>query len=326
MPTRTFTIYEVPNSYVSTGTAPTISGTFTMTVTDDDTTLDATAAADTGTAQSITVNGGPIDSFHFFYNDNISIAGGTQTVKTFQLTIGGTTRSFVMNDTASTIPGAGTGVGFSLNSYAGYTPLTYSSLPCFTRGTRIRTPYGECPIEDIKVGALVLTEDDGYQPVRWIGSTALSERDLIARNEMRPIRIEKGALGDGMPHRNLRVSPQHRVLMGGWQVALHFGHDQVLAPAKSLTNRRGVAIDETCKSVEYFHMMFDRHHVVYSEGLATESFLVGDTIRDSTDQAQLHEMLTLLPDLAHESHGVATVPARPILKSYEAGLLDLACA
>ncbi len=326
MPTRTFTIYEVPNSYVSTGTAPTISGTFTMVVTDDDTSLDATAAADTGAAQSITVDGGAIDSFTFFYDDTITIGGGTETVKTFQLTIGGTTRSFVMSDNASTIPGAGVGVGFTLNSYSNYTPLNYTSLPCFARGTRIRTPHGEKPIQDIKAGDMVLTQDEGYQPVRWIGSTSLSQRDLIARAEMRPILISRGALGGGLPHTDLRVSPQHRVLMGGWQVALHFGHDEILAPAKSLTDRPGINVDEACTAVEYHHMMFDRHHVVFSEGLATESFLVGDTIRDSMDEDQLKEILALFPELAHESPGASAIPARPILKSFEAGLLEPACA
>jgi Hint domain-containing protein len=320
--TRTFTIYEVPNSYVSNGGNPTISATFTMTVTDDDGFLDATAGADSGTAQGITVDGGGIDSFEFFYDDNISIAGNTETIKTFQLTINGTTRSFVMNDNASTIPGAGVGVGFSLNSYGNYTALDYNNLPCFVRGTRIDTPDGQKLIETLRLGDLVNTLDHGPQPIRWIGSSALTMRDLLAMPHMRPVRIGANSFGVGLPSRDLLVSPQHRCLLGGWQVELHFGMEQMLAPAKSLLGRKGVSRAQNIEGVEYFHLMFDSHEIVFSEGLPTESFLVGDTIRDNMDQAQLAEILALFPELALGQDAKTSTPARPVLRSFEVAAID----
>jgi len=319
---RTFTIYEVPNSYVSFGGNPTISGMFTMSVSDDDGFLDATAGADSGTAQGITVDGGAIDSFRFYYDDNISIGGNTETIKTFQLTINGTTRSFVMNDDASTIPGAGVGVGLSLNSYGNYTALDYTSLPCFVRGTRINTPQGDRPIEGLKVGDLVNTLDHGAQPIRWIGSSALTLRELLARPHMRPILIGADSFGAGLPARDLRVSPQHRCLLRGWQVELQFGTDQMLAPAKSLVGRAGVIEDKGSEGVEYFHIMFDSHQIIFSEGLPTESFLVGDTIRDGMDQAQLDEILELFPELATGQDAKVSTPARPVLRSFEVAAID----
>jgi Hint domain-containing protein len=320
--TRTFTIYEVPNSYVSTGGNTTISGSFTMTVNDDDGFLDATAGADSGTAQDITVDGGAIDSFRFYYDDNITIAGNTETIKTFQLTINGTTRSFVMNDDGSTIAGAGAGVGFSLNTYANYTALDYTDLPCFVRGTRIRTDKGQRSIETLKVGDLVGTLDHGLQPIRWIGSSALSMRDLLAQPQMRPIRIEADAFGQGLPSRELRVSPQHRCMLSGWEVELHFGMAQMLAPAKSLVGRNGVSKEQGFDGVEYFHIMFDSHEIIFSEGLPTESFLVGDTIRDNMDQAQLDEILALFPELAMDQSSKVCTPVRPILRSFEVAAID----
>ncbi len=318
MPSRTFTIYEVPDTYVSFGTDPTISGIFSMTISDDDGSIQATAALDPGAAQVITFDGGPVNSYQFFYDDNIDINGSTETIRTFQLDIGGVTRSFVMSDTGSSIPGAAVGDGFTLNSYAGYTALPYASLPCFAQGSRIETDRGEQPIETLCVGDLVRTKDHGYQPIRWVGNSRLSVRDLLAQPHLRPVRIVAGAFGENLPARDLRVSPQHRLLLDGWEVELHFGLDQVLAAAKSLTGRPGVGVDHACRAVEYFHVMFDQHQVIYSEGLATESFLVGETIREGMDRAQRDELLELFPELAARAASVAEIPARPVLRNFEA--------
>ncbi len=322
MPTRTFTIYEVPNDYVATGNSPTISATFTMTVTDDDGSLEATEADDGGTSQVITVDGGGIDDYEFFYDDDITVGGGTETIKTFQLTIGGVTRSFVMNDDGDTIPGAGVGVSFTLNTYATYTPVDYTSLPCFVRGTLIGTADGDRPVEDLKVGDLIETMDQGLQPIRWIGNSPLSLRDLITRPNMRPVIIPASSFGKGYPQRDLHVSPQHRCLLGGWSVELNFGMEQALAPAKSMVGSKGIHVDTACTEVDYFHFMFDRHEVVFSEGLATESFLIGDTIREGMDQMQLQEILELFPELADMKHKKPIPPARPILRQFEVAVLE----
>lgn len=326
VPIRTFTIYEVPNSYVNSGTSPTITATFTMSVSDDDGLLQATDALDTGTAQTITVDGQAIDSYQFFYDDTITIGGGSETIKTFQLTIDGTVRSFVMNDTGSSIPGASVGTSFSLDTYANYTALDYADLPCFVRGTLIRTASGDRPVEELQVGDMVETGDHGLQPIRWIGSSPLSVRDLLARSKLKPIRIPANAFGAGMPTRDLFVSPQHRILLSGWQVELNFGTDEVFSSAKSLVGKMGIRVDSTCREVEYFHFMFDQKEVVFSEGLPTESFLVGDTIRDAMDTEHLQEKLELFPELAAGTASPKTISARQVLKSYEVEALKLVTA
>ncbi len=186
----------------------------------------------------------------------------------------------------------------------------------------IATQAGSRPIEALEPGDLVHTIDNGLQPIRWIGSTTLLPRDLVASPHLRPIKIQASAFGDFLPARALTVSPQHRVLLGGWEVEINFGLEQVLAPAKSLVGRAGISVDTKCQQVVYYHIMFDQHEVVFSEGLPTESFLVGETIKDGMEQAQLDEILELFPELAKEDQSKATIPARPILKSFEVSVLS----
>lgn len=86
-------------------------------------------------------------------------------------------------------------------------------VPCFTRGTRIATPRGEVLVEDLWVGYTVYTRDHGAQVLRWVGRRDLSLADLIVSPQLRPVRIAKGALGQGLPLRDMKVSPQHRMLI-----------------------------------------------------------------------------------------------------------------
>jgi hypothetical protein len=322
VPTTTWTIYEVPNTYVASGTDPTISGVFSLTVVDDDGDLDASNFADGGTDQILTFDGGAVDAYQFYYDDTITINGGTETIKTFQLRISGVTRSFVMNDTGGSIPGATVGTSFTLDGYASYTAIPYTDLLCFAQGTRILTDKGNRPIELLKVGDLVHTKDHGFQPIRWIGKSSLTTRDLLARPHLRPIIVPASSFARHVPERDLYLSPQHRILLSGWQVELNFGIEEALASAKSIVGRNGIRVDMARREVDYYHFMFDQHEVVYSEGLPTESFLVGDTIEDGMDQAMLDEILELFPELAVGQKDEIASPARPILRRFEVSTLQ----
>ena len=189
----------------------------------------------------------------------------------------------------------------------------YASQPvCFTRGTLIKTDQGERPIEELAAGDMVLTMDHGYQPIRWIGSTKRA-----ATGDLAPILIRKGALGND---RDLRVSPQHRMLLQGWQAEMLFGELEVLATAKSLLNDQTILRDEGGE-VEYFHMLFDTHEIIYAEGCASESFHPGQQGWKALDQATRDEILTLFPQLAEGTLNDYGPAARMSLKHKEGKLL-----
>ena len=322
MPTTTVTIYRVNNSYFTDGSNPTITQVSSLTITDNDKRLHADEASDPGASQDMTINGNAVTSYQFYYDDTISINGTTVTVKTFQVVVGGTTRTYLMNSSGNNIPGVTDGTTFNLIGYTNYTNVQYSDLLCFVQSTRIQTAHGPKPIDDIRVGDLVKTKDHGMQPVRWIGKTDLSIRDMLARPHLRPILVPSNSLGRNLPQRDLYISPQHRILLRGWQVELNFGIDEVLASAKSLVGKYGIRIDAERRQVAYYHLMFDRHEVIFSEGLATESFLVGETIQDGMDQAQLDEILELFPELAASAGAKQVKPVRPILRRFEVNTLE----
>lgn len=107
------------------------------------------------------------------------------------------------------------------------------AVPCFTLGTMILTAQGERPIEALKVGDMVVTQDSGLQPVRWIG-----RRTVFGRGAYAPVQFGAGALnGLTTP---LLVSPQHRILLSGYQAELLFGESEVFAAADQLIGAKDV--------------------------------------------------------------------------------------
>jgi len=197
--------------------------------------------------------------------------------------------------------------GTVLTLHANDTPI------CFVSGTFIKTQSGERPVEELSAGDMVLTMDHGYQPIRWIGS---SKRP--ATGDLAPILIRKGALGNT---RDLRVSPQHRMLLSGWQAEVLFGEREVLATAKSLVNDYSILREEGGE-VEYFHMLFDTHEIVYAEGAPSESFHPGAEGWKALDMPTRNEILELFPQLANGNFDSYGPSARASLKYKEGSLLS----
>ncbi len=151
----------------------------------------------------------------------------------------------------------------------------YYVPPCFTPGVLIRTEAGPRPVESLRPGDAVWTVDGGMRPLRQVLCRRFGAGDLAADPALRPVVIRAEALGPGRPSRDLRVSPQHRVLVTGWRSALMAGAEEVLVPARSLIDGVRVTVDETAEEVTYLHLVFDRHEIVESEGLLSESYLPG---------------------------------------------------
>lgn len=196
----------------------------------------------------------------------------------------------------------------ALNVDAG---VPYSALvPCFVKGTMITTEFAEVFIEDLKVGDRIETADNGLQEIRWIGSSALDCIDLFANPKLRPIRIKAGALGLDTPSCDLLVSPQHRMLVSSRIAERMFDEAEVLVPAVKLLGLPGVEIATEIEPVEYFHILFDDHQIIFADGAATESLYTGpEAIRSISPEARA-EVLALFPEIADIDYRPAM--ARPV--------------
>ncbi|GEM_PF-1051081 len=199
-----------------------------------------------------------------------------------------------------------------------------TGMVCFGPGTRIMTPKGPRRIELLKAGDAVLTLDGGARVLRWVGKTAVSASVLRSQPRMRPIRIAKGALGPGRPSRPLWLSQQHKVLVEGPDIALNFGLDDgALVPAKCLVNGATVQITTPQSGFTYYHLALDRHELVASEGLLTESLQPHAPAIVGLPAAEREELLALFPDLAPHRDDVLVYSraARPVLRAFEARLI-----
>lgn len=171
---------------------------------------------------------------------------------------------------------------------------------CFTPGTRLLTPEGPRPIEDLAPGDRISTRDDGPQEILWVGSRRMSGARLYAMPHLRPIRIREGALGEGRPEGDLLVSPQHRLLVRGAAARALFNLPEVLVAAEDLVDGRGVHVDHALTEVSYVHILLERHQIVWANGVEAESFHPGNTTLEMLDPGQRAALVELFPELAED--------------------------
>jgi len=181
-------------------------------------------------------------------------------------------------------------------------------IVCFAGGTQILTRKGRVCVEDLKIDDEVMTMDNGYQPIRWIGSRKLDSIDLAVNPNLRPIRIEAGALGDGVPEQDLLVSPQHRIFVRSIVAQRMFGETEVLIPAKKLLGLEGISVDQDATSVTYTHFLFAKHEIVFANGAPTESLFTGQEALKSVGPAARREITALFPEIV--SADFSPSPAR----------------
>ncbi len=192
-----------------------------------------------------------------------SPSGGAQTITV--LTSDNTNLTFAIDDASR--PGGAT---LTSGSFAlGTGPLHLSAngtglalTLCFLGGTMIATPQGETAVEELQAGDLVLTADGRSVPVRWIGINTVATRFADPHRNL-PIRITAGALGENMPQRDLRLSPDHAVLLDG-----------LLVQANALINDVTIFREPWMPALfRYYHVEVAAHDLILAEGMPAETFV-----------------------------------------------------
>jgi len=205
------------------------------------------------------------------------------------------------------------GVTYTFGTFNTDGAAPYAALiPCFTSGTRILTENGPIKIEQLREGDLVLTRDNGYQPLRWIGQCTVP-----ASGQRAPIHISKDVLGNSD---DLLVSPNHRMLITGSSNELHFGENEVLVSAKHLLRNDGI-LRRTGGLVTYVHILFDQHQIVIANGAPSESFFPGPVALTTLEIDVRDEVLELFPELKSGMPRGFQQTARMCLNKSEASML-----
>jgi hypothetical protein len=149
----------------------------------------------------------------------------------------------------------------SLDIYSAYGMALGFDPACFTRNTLISTPTGSTPVQDLHIGDLILNHVGQPVPVKWIGRQRFHPAFI---KDGLPVCIRQGALGNGLPLRDLYVSPGH---------AIYIDHC-LLIDAKALIN--GTTITQVTQwegDVEYFHIETEHHEMILAEGALAETFM-----------------------------------------------------
>lgn len=195
-----------------------------------------------------------------------------------------------------------------IDEIVGVVAFNSGLIPCFTSGTAISTPTGSVAVEQLCAGDEVALYGGGSAPLLRVYQREIDAALLRAFPKLKPIRIAAGALGPGMPYRDLIVSRQHRMLIQSRIAERMFGVAEVLVPAIHLIDLPGVEVLEATTEVTYVHLLFDQHRIIYAEGAPTESLFVGDHALAALPPEARGEVLTLFPELRRQSQN----PARPI--------------
>ena len=169
-------------------------------------------------------------------------------------------------------------------------------MVCFAGPTRISSPTGPVQAHAIQIGDMIDTET-GPQPVCWVGKRSLTANDIAAHPQLSPVKITAGALGCGLPTHDLWVSRQHCMMVRNPLTERMFGQSEILIAAIRLTALPGIYVDDTVTEIDYVHILFDDHKIVFAEGTPSESLLLGDHAISALSQEAIVELSLIFPDL-----------------------------
>ena len=230
----------------------------------------ATSTTVSGGGTLVVLSGGSVSGADLLSGGEVEFAslayyggGGTQdmvsvdpTTGLLTVTEGGTSQSIQISDP---LPDQ-----FYTTSDLGNDTLV--TVACYVVGTAILTDRGDVPVEALEAGNRVVTAAGACRAIRWIGTRSYVGRFLTINPNVQPIRFRAGSLGDGLPRRDLLVSPEHAMFIGG-----------LLIPARCLMNGSTITQERGLERVDYFHVELDSHDVILAEGAPSESFIDDDS-------------------------------------------------
>ena len=153
-----------------------------------------------------------------------------------------------------------TGFGANFSSLPSVTPGASFSF-CFAPGTLIDTTEGPRAVETLAIGDTVATADGRSVAVKWIGRQTLFP--ALAPSHRGLVRVTAGALGDGLPRRDLTVTADHGMILDGFVVN-----------AGAMVNGDTIRwATDLPQKVTVYHVETEAHDVILAEGAPAETFI-----------------------------------------------------
>lgn len=171
------------------------------------------------------------------------------------------------------VTGSGAGGGFDIVEI-GIDSIDFMVV-CFAGDTEIQTPTGPRKVDDLKAGDAVCTGGGQTRTIIATNARRVVPLELFRETRMLPVRIKAGALGGGLPHRDLLVSRQHRLLVASRIAQRICAHEEVLIPAFRLVGLPGIEVDRSMVPITYHHILLETHDVLIANGALAESLFVG---------------------------------------------------
>jgi VCBS repeat-containing protein len=218
---------------------------------------------DGGTATLDTANTAALDQFGLVAFD-YKVADNAQDVTTLAVTSidNGSTIEDNLGDPGQFPNGLPSFAGVAIDPAA----PSQDNVPCYCRGTLIAAEQGNVPVERLAIGDEVMTASGALRPIKWIGTRSYSGRFIVGSKDILPVCFKAGSLGEGLPQRDLWISPHH---------AMYFENESggVLIEARDLLNGVSIVQAEYVEKVEYFHIELETHDVIIAEGALSETFV-----------------------------------------------------
>lgn len=139
-------------------------------------------------------------------------------------------------------------------------------------GANLRTPCGARHVEFLRPGDLVVTRDNGLQPVRMIWTQTFTAAEIAADPSLAPVVLLSRAIGPMMPKQKLAVGGAHRLLIPGWRLADEADTENCLVPARDVDGLGGSECARVECDVTYYNVVFEASQVFSANGLPVESF------------------------------------------------------
>ena len=258
-----------------------------------------------------------IDS-HWDFSADVLLANGSTVTRNLGMVQLENGDLFINGDNLNNLQIASiTPTGISNSGYStwfGARNISNSSIVCYASGTLIETENGAVEVQCLKVADKVMTVDRGPQEVRWVGFRRITAADMTKNPALRPVCIRAGALGEGLPKRDLLVSQQHRLLVRSKIANRMFNSHEVLVPAKQLVGLAGIEYPNDVSDIMYCHFLCDQHEIVFAEGAQTESLFTGPQALQALHHAARDEICTIFPELSVAPDQAAPTSARPLVK------------